>query len=201
MDLANGRSGGLRIGGSIKMIGSKQFEARMKMRVRRANDLRWLADETVRYFTDSRIPNMFRNGGIIRGPWGKGTKKWAVNTKWVAKAKGFNKPLFSTPSKSGIENSYRVSHRTRARSFELVVTNIHKAAAWLEKGIAGGFKRIHATNADYLKIPIAPGRFIYRKSVRKGSRKARHIVRTFPGDAKWAAHRGAEGIVHLNPSR
>jgi len=169
----------------------------MKMRVRRAKDLRWLADATVEYFTHSRIPNMFRNGGIIRGIYGKGSTKWAMNTRWVAKAKGFNKPLFSSPTKSGILDSYRVVVTTRTFRFDLIVTNVHKAAAWLERGIAGGFKRIYARNAEYLKIPIAPGKFIFRKSVRKGSRKARHIVRTFAGDAKWAAKRGAVGIVHL----
>lgn len=183
-------------GGGVTRPGFDSLEARMKMRVRRARDLGWLVGKLVGYFRETRIPKMFQYGGIVPGRYGKGMKRWAPNTSWVARAKGFNKPLFSSPDKSGIEEKYKVYGSAWSRKLEIVIMNYHKAAAWLEQGIAGGFKRIRAKNAEYLKIPIAPGKFIFRKSVRKGSRKGRHIVRTFPGDANKAAKLGAEGIVH-----
>lgn len=185
------------ISGSVKTVGFDKMEARMKTRVKRSKDLKGMVRRSLSEMW--RLYKMrFKHGGIIPGRYGKGGKLWAMNTSHVASAKGFNRPLFSHNSDmgSGLLKSFKFSAHTRTRVFQIIIRNVHKWAAVLEQGIAGG-KIIRAKTGKVFAIPIGGGAVIYRKSYKRGKRKARKFVQPLPGMVRSILNIGLDYIVHL----
>lgn len=174
------------------------LESKQQALLNRAADIDAVVDSFKGYCLGSRIDNMFRNNGIIRGKWGLGSTAWAPNTEWVAKAKGFNKPLHGANDGKSIKSAYKFNRRMAGRGKlvagtkglrEVTVTlsldNEAPQTKYLERGIGYG-RRIYPHNkGGALRVPVAPGVFAFLKSVRLGPRKARHITGFFQGDLKW----------------
>lgn len=116
---------------------------RMDRRTALARDLRWLKDDFEEYILEKRLPNQWRNRGVVRGKYGKGSYKWADNAPSTIKAKGFNKPMFSSRGSYGSSlikeyaftgRYWRASKRARNSRMTVNLRNRRKHAAYLHKG-------------------------------------------------------------------
>ncbi len=159
-----------------------------KKRNERAADGRRVSREIENYTMGPRMENLWRGrqGGIIRGRWGKGTKRWAENTEWTAMAKGFNRPLYSSPNGSSIKDGYKFKTWWQSRGASRFISSYRLEnevdhVKYLEYGI-GTRKIIRAKKGHPFKIPTGPSSFIYRWWYRQGRRKARKITAFYPGD-------------------
>lgn len=189
--------------GTLKLKGFDALARRNTARIRKGQDLRWLAGPFEDYILKDRVPKMFKHSGRVPGPYGKGFTKWAPNKPWVVRAKGFNKPLFSSrgPYGSGILKHFKFSRwskrafcaRSARASFKL--TNPLKYVKYLEAGYPQF--RVPKSGKALLRIPYKPGVFIVRRYVYPGPMKARHITGFAPGDAKWLVRYAAKHALKV----
>lgn len=118
------------IGGSVHTTGVrfKVHGQKMDKRKKLVRNTRWLGEMLEEYLMDKRIPNQWKNGGVVKGRYGKGSKKWAMNAPSTVKAKGFNKPLFSSRGRRGSSllrgYIYNWWHRSNSRSTSLAVARL-----------------------------------------------------------------------------
>lgn len=186
---------------------AKSQEAMLK----RAADIDAVVDEFKGYCLGSRLDNMWRNNGIIRGKWGLGSGAWAPNTEWVARAKGRNKPLYGSNDGRSIRENYHFNRRLAGRgkmlagmgglrqvTATLTLTNDAPQTKYLEKGIGYGRRIYPKRPGGVLAVPIAPGKVILLKSVRLGARKARRITGFVQGDLKWITTKAVSRALSLN---
>lgn len=83
------------VGGSVKIHGLDRIGRRMKKRLNKGKNVRWLLDDFHEHI-EWRLNAMWTHRGKVRGPWGAGSSLWAWNAPSTVKGKGFNKPLFSS---------------------------------------------------------------------------------------------------------
>lgn len=182
----------------FRVTGMDALGRRMTKRAVKASQLHWLAHDFYARI-QQRLKVMWRNLGVVSGPYGEGSRGWAPNTEWVAKAKGFNKPLFSTETTSQIMNKYRWDETVPTtggdvRNLKFKFWNTHKAVQYLEAG-HGGFE-IQARK-QALAIPYAPGVVVLCKSAQVGPMKPRWIQGFIQGDAKWLAEHAAKESLRV----
>lgn len=131
------------IGGAVTKTGLRAQVKRMDRRTTKARDLRWLQGDFKEYILEKRIPNQWRNQGVVRGKFGKGSYKWQDNAPSTAKAKGFNKPMFSSRGRYGSSlmrnyqftgRHWRASKRARNSRMTVNLRNRKKYAEYLNKG-------------------------------------------------------------------
>ena len=176
---------------SVKVTGVDAIGRRMTKRTIKAKKLRWVEQGFRSYILDKRLPQMWRGQGQIPGRYGEGSRKWAANKPWVARAKGFNKPLFGTRGKSTIQDAYVFSKTTSmrggaSRSIGFRLANTHEAVKYLEEGYPKFTVRPKRAGGT-LAIPYKPGVTMYRKETHPGPMKPRWIQGFVRGDLKWLA--------------
>jgi hypothetical protein len=142
-----------------------------------------------RFKLKKSVPRLFKDQGlggpgtrkwVSNSPGGPGTRKWVSNSPWVARVKGFNKPLISGRGRGGSKliEGMTVYWRSRGKRSGKVVYDVHLLnekpyAAYLQEGyrafrLTTKKARGRAGSADYLKIPFGPGQFIFRDTVLVG---------------------------------
>ncbi len=186
---------------SVRVRGLDRMARKAKKRVGMVRDLDWLMGE-INTHTGRRLDIMFANQGVVPGVYGEGSQKWVPNTEWTARAKGFNKALFSTPSHSGIRDKFKMRYRkgvgSRGGKMTIEMTNTHPAIKYLEAGYprhavtAGGWT---GAGARALKIPWSPGVSIFRLYAFPGPMQARKIVGWIRGDLKWFLSFAAKQVL------
>lgn len=142
-------------GGLERMI--RRQDKRVVMMV----DLRWLGKKLDKYLFKLRLPNMWRNQGVVRGRYGKGSRKWADNLLSTIRGKGFNKPLFSSRGRWGsslirhVFQAYRYTVRTarasrlaRNATIRFRLWNTVRHSEYLEEGTPNIAARPHAGFID-----------------------------------------------------
>lgn len=188
---------------TVNVSGIGEMAKRGTARRAKAKKVDWLIGKFQQYILRHRLPIMWRNQGQIPGRYGEGSSKWADNTPWVARAKGFNKPLFRRRNSSSIRKSYAFSKRVieRTKDYNTIrfrLLNTHPAVKYLE----AGYKQFAVTAKGYagkgsraLRIPWSPRVSIYRTYAFPGPMKPRWIQGFIQGDAKWLARFAAkEGL-------
>jgi len=164
-----------------------------------------------RYVMGARMENLWRNEGIIRGRWGKGSKRWPANTSWTARAKGHKRVLYGrSQSKSGLRQGYTFDASgamVRFRQGRFTFKLGHEAPYWraLQRGRAST-KVVYGVHspAKVLMIPLQkrarePGKkwgakrvggqwVIFRRYAFIGPQKPRKFVSFVEGDVNWLGH-------------
>jgi hypothetical protein len=189
---------------TVKATGIDKMGRRMTKRHLKAKKVDWVIGKFQQYMLRQRLPNMWRNQGVVKGRYGKGSKKWADNTDWVRRAKGFNKPLFARKGSSAIRKSYHFSKRVIEKTpthnlIRFKLENKHEAVKYLEAGYkqfavtAGGWTKKGGKKSLYFRW--SPRVKIHRLYAFPGPMKARWIQGFIRGDAKWLAQFAAkEGL-------
>lgn len=125
-----------------------RFNIRGLDRIQRVNALRKLkAEDTaslMRRFKariNDRIWEQYQNSGVVSGPYGTGSYRWAKNKPSTIRKKGFNKPMFSSRGPYGTSllkaYSFRAWHGRRGTSRAMAtvtLTNSRPYAKYLHEG-------------------------------------------------------------------
>jgi len=173
---ADGNEGRRLIGGNRKSVGMKRLISRMDRRTVKAAALKWLGEDFKRYLFENRLPNMWRNKGVIHGPYGKGSTRWADNARSTVKKKGFNKPMFSS---RGAWGSSLIRGRFGAYRF----SEYHRRAS----------KRARNSSAWYKLDNVVE----HAKYLNEGSHNmpARWCLGFIPGDGEWLRRHAGDHIM------
>ncbi len=101
---------------SVTVTGLDRMRINMRKRIKGAENPREPVRAFIRYFDAKREPNRRNNAGVIRGRWGKGSKKWSRNLASTIRKKSHARVLFSRPSRSDLLDGLKIKWTTRRGS-------------------------------------------------------------------------------------
>ena len=159
------------VGGSIKVHQMDAIGRRMGRRLNKARNIRWLLDDFHDHI-DARLVSMWSHGGRVSGRWGRGSAKWAANAPSTVKAKGFNKPLFSS----------RGSYGSR------IYTKGYTWAQWWQSRKSGAVARFRLENERYYVPYLEAGR---------ANMPPRWITGFIEGDMEWLANHATRNSMKV----
>jgi hypothetical protein len=167
--------------GRIEVRNMDAIGRNMTRRVLMAEDLKWINSEFEEYMQTTRKNAQWSNQGLIPGPYGGGSKKWAKNAKATIKDKGFNKPLFSENTNIG-SSIYREGFFFRVWHQAIRGTNASRAKFryWAER-YRGDVNYAAVNDRGSDTIP------------------ARRHQGFIDGDLKWLLKRGVHGLIAIQP--
>lgn len=167
------------ISGSVRVRGLDKIRRVNALRRVKATDMKGLAKEFETRIK-RRVWRMFQGRGVVTGPYGEGSRKWARNRPSTIKGKGFDKPMFSSRGPYGSSlikaATFGSSHggRLGARGRRTVRARFTLTS---EKEYA---KYLHEGRANM------PGRW---------------NLGFIEGDLKWLAQRGVRRSLHVGALR
>jgi len=164
------------IGGDRKSVGMKRLIRRMDLRTVKATDLTWLGRDFERYLFEDRLPNMWRNQGVVRGRYGKGSKRWAKNAPSTIKGKGFDKAMHS--------GRQRFSSSMARRKFEAYEYGFsHRRRS----------KRARNSNINFkLNNTVEHAKHLHKG---RSNMPARWVLGFIDGDGEWLRRHAADDIM------
>ncbi|MCJ7549143.1 MAG: hypothetical protein MUQ30_05635 [Anaerolineae bacterium] len=100
----------------VDVKGLDRMRINMRKRIKNAEDPKNAVRDFVRYFSTTREPSRRRNAGVIKGKYGKGSKKWSPNMPSTVRGKGHSRVLYSGPSRSDLLDGLEIKWTTRRGS-------------------------------------------------------------------------------------